>query len=393
MSTCPDSTQSGAKSPLPSVEEPVPHGMLFTQPCTNDDPLKAVELLVTTIQQLSLAVHIDEIILIVRSAARQLTGADGATFILLSGNDCYYADEDAIEPLWKGRRFSLSHCVSGWVMQHRLAAAIPDIYSDDRVPVDAYRPTFVRSLAMVPIRTQQPIGAIGNYWAQTHKPTALELRLLEALADSTAVAMEKISTLAELEARVHQRTQQLEASNSELRAEAELRKQMEARVLRLSLTDELTGLSNRRGFLMRTEQMLKLVRRMEACAWLFYIDLDGLKQVNDTLGHEAGDRQIQFAARILRESFRESDVLGRIGGDEFLVFAIGAQHSPSDIERRIQDKIDHHNRISPNHPQLGMSIGAVCCDANTTSLEPAIRQADAAMYSNKNRKRELALEA
>ena len=78
-------------------------------------------------------------------------------------------DEDAIEPLWKGQRFPLSACVSGWAMLHRERVVIEDIYADPRVPAAAYRPTFVKSLVMVPIRTLSPVGAIGNYWATHHR--------------------------------------------------------------------------------------------------------------------------------------------------------------------------------------------------------------------------------
>jgi diguanylate cyclase (GGDEF)-like protein len=350
--------------------------------------LESVELLIETIQRLSFASNLDQIITIVRSAARRLTGADGATFVLRSGSECYYADEDAIQPLWKGRLFPASQCISGWVMEHRIPASIPDIFIDERIPIDAYAPTFVRSLTMVPIRAQDPIGAIGNYWAQSHTPTAYELRILQALANSTAVAMENIRILTELEARVLERTEQLEASNRELRAEALLRKQMEAKVFRLSLTDELTGLSNRRGFLMRTEQMLKLVHRMQAHAWLFYIDLDGLKQVNDTLGHEAGDQLLRSAAKVLCESFRESDIVSRIGGDEFLVFAVGSIMPLTEIEQRIQDRIAQHNQSNLDQPALSMSIGVVRCDSSSSSLDSMIHQADVAMYTDKNRKRE-----
>lgn len=155
--------------------------------------------LMGAIQRLSLARTLREIQEIVRSCARQLTGADGATFVLLDGSHCYYADEDAISPLWKGQRFPTSQCVSGWVMHHKQPVAIEDIYSDPRVPHDAYRPTFVRSLAMVPIRQLEPLGAIGNYWAQPHKPTREELQLLQALADSTAVAVENVRIYEELE--------------------------------------------------------------------------------------------------------------------------------------------------------------------------------------------------
>jgi len=156
--------------------------------------------LIATVQRLSLARTVDEIQEIVRTAARNLTGADGATFVLRDEDRCFYADEDAVAPLWKGERFPMSACVSGWTMNHRKPVAIPDIYDDERVPADAYRPTFVRSLAMVPIRRLDPVGAIGNYWADRHDPTARELALLQALADSTAVALENVRVYCELEA-------------------------------------------------------------------------------------------------------------------------------------------------------------------------------------------------
>lgn len=148
--------------------------------------------LVTVIQRLSLARSVPEIQAIVRTAARQLTGADGATFVLNDAGQCFYADEDAITPLWKGQRFPQDMCISGWVMRNGQAVVIEDIFSDSRIPHDAYRPTFVRSLAMVPIRRLDPLGAIGNYWATPHRATAEELELLQALADTTAVAMENV---------------------------------------------------------------------------------------------------------------------------------------------------------------------------------------------------------
>lgn len=178
--------------------------------------LDAAEKLIAAIQDLSLARDLATVMEIVRRAARQLTSADGATFVLKDGSYCYYADEDAISPLWKGNRFPMATCISGWVMMNREPAVIPDIFQDPRIPVDAYRPTFVRSLAMVPIRVKAPIAAIGNYWARHHHATDQELKLLQALANSTSVAMENIDLCGDLERRVQSRTLELQAANREL---------------------------------------------------------------------------------------------------------------------------------------------------------------------------------
>jgi two-component system CheB/CheR fusion protein len=136
---------------------------------------------------------------IVRNAARDLTGADGATFVLRDGDFCYYAEENAISPLWKGQRFPIETCISGWAMLNAEPAVIEDIYQDSRIPHAIYKPTFVKSLVMVPIRKEDPIGAIGNYWAKKHVPTAEEVSILQALADTTSVALRNSELYGELQ--------------------------------------------------------------------------------------------------------------------------------------------------------------------------------------------------
>lgn len=179
---------------------------------------RAHALLVEIVTQLSLARSLDAIVDIVKTAARQLNGADGATFVLRDGDLCHYVAEDAIGPLWQGKRFPLRACISGWAMAERQAAVVPDIYADPRIPVDAYRPTFVKSLVMVPIRAEAPIGAIGNYWARPHEASADEVSLIQALADSTSLALENLELYQSLERRVRERTQRLQEANEELEA-------------------------------------------------------------------------------------------------------------------------------------------------------------------------------
>lgn len=174
--------------------------------------------LITAIKELASAHTLEDVQHIVSVSARKLTGADGATMVFREGDFCYYADEDAIGPLWKGKKFPLTSCISGWVMLNNTPAFIADIYADERIPVAAYRPTFVKSLTMVPVNTDQPVAAIGNYWRDIHTPSEMEIQLLQTLADAAARAVENVRLLEELEQRVRLRTAQLENANKELEA-------------------------------------------------------------------------------------------------------------------------------------------------------------------------------
>jgi signal transduction histidine kinase len=153
--------------------------------------------LLDAIQRLSFARDLDGITTAVRQEVRALTRADGVTFVLRDGEFCHYVAEDAIGPLWQGRRFPLSACISGWVMTRAETAVIPDIYQDERIPHDAYRPTFVRSLVMVPVRRESPVAAIGIYWARPYRAEQ-EVPLLESVANAASVALANVSLYDEL---------------------------------------------------------------------------------------------------------------------------------------------------------------------------------------------------
>ncbi|QKT03839.1 GAF domain-containing sensor histidine kinase [Ectothiorhodospiraceae bacterium 2226] len=120
---------------------------------------------------------------------RLLLGVDGVSFVLSEGERVHYADEDAVGPLWKGRRFDASQSISGWVMHHRAATVVEDVFADPRILVDAYRPTFVKSLAALPLGWDDPLGALGVYWAQPHRATRRELFLLGRIAQSAHLAL------------------------------------------------------------------------------------------------------------------------------------------------------------------------------------------------------------
>ena len=183
-------------------------------------PPDAAGRLLRVAHDLSVARDISSVTAITGRAARDLTGADGVTFVLREGDACFYADEEAIAPLWKGRRFPSNACISGWVMLRNSPAVIRNVYDDPRIPHDAYKPTFVRSLAMVPVRAPEPIAAIGAYWGGEHEASEAEVAILECLADSAALAIRNLQLYTELSDAL-ERERQVRIASEEARLIAE----------------------------------------------------------------------------------------------------------------------------------------------------------------------------
>jgi diguanylate cyclase (GGDEF)-like protein/PAS domain S-box-containing protein len=171
-------------------------------------------------------------------------------------------------------------------------------------------------------------------------------------------------------------------------------KQVEAQLRNLSLTDELTGLNNRRAFYALAEQHLKTARRDGRPFAIVYADMDGLKYINDTFGHPAGSHAIQMVASILKNSFRAADIIARLGGDEFaiLVSNISAEAVKTPLGH-LQDNLRRYNEQRLHDYDLSMSLGAVWAGAdNDSPLEDLLSTADQAMYENKQRKRQVSSE-
>jgi PAS domain S-box-containing protein len=149
------------------------------------------ERLAQAIAALSAARDLEEIVEIVRRSARGLTGAEGIAVIFNDDGFCHYRVEDSESPLWTGSRFPADACISGWAMLHNQTVVISDIFEDPRIPHDAYRPTFVRSLIMAPVG-EPPFAAIGAYWSRVRAPDPDEISVLEALARSAATAIKNV---------------------------------------------------------------------------------------------------------------------------------------------------------------------------------------------------------
>ena len=146
------------------------------------------DLLAKAQQSLALAEHQSAVIETVRQTARAFCKSDGIALVLRDGDMCHYVEEDAISPLWKGMRFPMSACISGWSMLHAETAVIEDIYKDDRIPHDAYRPTFVKSLIMTPVM-KPPVAAIGAYWRDKRKFTEREILAIKTLSVAVGRAL------------------------------------------------------------------------------------------------------------------------------------------------------------------------------------------------------------
>ncbi|MDF5706312.1 MAG: sensor domain-containing diguanylate cyclase [Nostoc sp. S4] len=167
------------------------------------------------------------------------------------------------------------------------------------------------------------------------------------------------------------------------------RKQAEIEGRQLSLTDELTGLHNRRGFFLLAQQELKIARRMKLLCWVIFIDLDGLKQINDTLGHDIGDALIIDAGRLLKQSFRNSDIVARLGGDEFIVFISSYFKDADSIQAHLQANIANLNQQQNRSYLLSMSMGIQRYSPESNmSLEQLVARSDELMYAHKRLKRQ-----
>ena len=164
------------------------------------------------------------------------------------------------------------------------------------------------------------------------------------------------------------------------------RQQAHLHLRSLSFMDELTGLYNRRGFVSLAEQRLKLNSRQGVRSTLIFIDVDNLKCINDTFGHREGDAALQQIASLLRECFRQSDILGRLGGDEFCVL-LSHTSAAGDllIRKRLAQLIDRSNENSKRAYALSVSVGAVDI-SGSEELEQQIGRADALMYEHKRAK-------
>jgi diguanylate cyclase (GGDEF)-like protein len=173
------------------------------------------------------------------------------------------------------------------------------------------------------------------------------------------------------------------------RAEAQVRREA-AENRNQALRDELTGLYNRRGFLELSSRQLSAARDAGRPALLFFVDLNGMKLINDQLGHEQGDRALVETAEVLRVCFRDSDVVARLGGDEFVALLPNGDASQlAALHERVEREIALRNADPIRAFRLSASIGAAVFDPSAPeTIEALLARADALMYEQKKSRRD-----
>jgi diguanylate cyclase (GGDEF)-like protein len=244
-----------------------------------------------------------------------------------------------------------------------------------------------RVLALgVPVSTAMAALVVG--WE--HEVDALAWRererMLRAVLELATAALGSLQSRSSLERLVYTQYEQM-ADTAEAHAAELARRDVDVgEMRRLPLTDVLTGLHNRRGFFVHAEQVFKLARRKRTRSAVIFADVDGLKGVNDELGHEAGDGLIRDAGAVFRESFRDADVVARLGGDEFAAYAL-EDGQPQVILSRLHANLHAFNLMQERPYRVSISAGMVQCDpASEQNLLNYIVLADQQMYMHKRRR-------
>ncbi|MEN6413864.1 MAG: diguanylate cyclase response regulator [Veillonellales bacterium] len=154
----------------------------------------------------------------------------------------------------------------------------------------------------------------------------------------------------------------------------------------VSMYDELTGVYNRRGWLALAQQQLQVAERTNKKMALFFVDLDSMKLINDTFGHQAGDEALIRAADLLHSTFRRSDIIGRFGGDEFVILSLDVN---PEFSQTMLVRLAERQCLDKRQPQLPLSIGVAYYDPEKpANMEELLAEADKRMYEDKRRKKD-----
>jgi diguanylate cyclase (GGDEF)-like protein len=311
--------------------------------------------------------------------------ADGALLLVSLGGQEYMTEFDQSGFMQPVRKETALIQYARRAMDSQTPILLPDVATDSKVRANDLSVNGTASLLAFPFPPIKPVGVLAAFWCRKgyQGQLAKQISTLRYIGELTGGALGNVGIRQLLEGRIVAGTEEFAEVLRQHAQELQRRDTAEEEIHRISVTDVMTGLLNRRGFFLHAELSFKVARRQRIPSALIFADIDGLKAVNDELGHDTGDRFIQDSARILRDSFRDSDVVARLGGDEFAAFTLGSTQ-PQVILRRIQENIEGFRQSSPLPYKISFSTGIVQCDPSADlTLSDYLALADKQMYEQK----------
>jgi diguanylate cyclase (GGDEF)-like protein len=318
-------------------------------------------------------------------AIQELLIADGALLLVALGGQEYITEFDRRGFIQPARKETALCQYARQALDNQTPLLLPDLAADSNVRVNGLSVDGTASLLAFPFPPIKPLGVLAAFWCRKghQDQLAKQISTLRYIGELTGAALGNVAFRQVLEERIVAGTEEIAEGVLQHAKELRRRDMVEEEIHRISVTDVMTGLLNRRGFFLHAERSFKVARRQGIPSALIFADIDGLKAVNDELGHDAGDRFIQDSARILQDSFRDSDVVARLGGDEFAAFTLGSTQ-PQVILARIQQNIEGFCRHSSSPYQISFSTGIVRCDPSSDlALSDYLALADKQMYEQK----------
>jgi diguanylate cyclase (GGDEF)-like protein len=320
---------------------------------------------------------------------QELLLADGALLLLILGEQDYAAEYDRNGLMKTARDSTALYRHARQAIDNQTPILLPNVVAEPKISDARLCAGETISLIAFPFPPIKPVGVLAVFWncdGHPHQP-AEPIPILRHIGELTAAALGNVAYRQMIEDRITARTEEITASTLKHAKELHRRDHVEEELHRISVTDVMTGMLNRRGFFLNAERSFKVAQRQEVPSTIVYADLDDLKNVNDALGHETGDRLIQDAGRILQASFRDSDVVARLGGDEFAVYTLDAEQ-PEVLLDRIRLNIESFRHSEARPYEISFSIGVVKCDPSSDLLLPDyLLLADEQMYEHKKARR------
>ena len=318
-------------------------------------------------------------------AIQELLLADGALLLLVLGEQEHVTEFDRNGFMQTVHEGTALYRHARQAIDNQTPILLPEVAADPKLRDGGLRAGGTVSLLAFPFPPIKPVGALVVFWYHRGRAhhLAKPISILRHIGELTTAALGNVGYRQMIEDRIAARSEEITASARNHANELHRRDQVEEELHRISVTDMLTGMLNRRGFFLNAERSFKVARRQGVPSAMIYADLDELKAVNDELGHDAGDHLIQDVGRILQASFRDSDVVARFGGDEFAAFTLDATQ-PETILARIQSNIESFHQDSSLPCRISLCIGiAQCNPSSDLTLSDYLSLADKRMYEQK----------